>query len=103
MPYSTRVNSTIANAQQDLFRAVSGRLKDLASPFADLDSASKELKKEMQLAYGRYVIELQHISVALALDQNLTEEEVRLRKLVKAPRLLSYPLTSLTSRECHSP
>lgn len=61
---------------EDAIKNVTERLRALASPYVDLDSTSKEIKKIVQLAYGRCVIELQHISVAVALAGNLTEEEV---------------------------
>lgn len=74
---STRGNSSFDNVDPNSVSEVTDRLCQLARPYVDIHSASKELKKALQLVYGRFVIELQHISVALALDQNLTEEEVR--------------------------
>lgn len=76
---STRGNSNapLENGNRNLFLAVTDKLRQIARPYIDLDSTSKEVKAEIQLAYGRYVIELQHVSISLALDEDLTEEEVR--------------------------
>lgn len=53
------------------------QLRALAQPYVTLNLPSKETLEEIQLVYGRYVIELQSVSLAQALTDNLTEEEVR--------------------------
>lgn len=67
---------------------ITHHLRALASPYANIDSTSKETKEVVQLAYGRYVIELQHVSVAVALAENLTEEEVGSRHRVSQSTFL---------------
>lgn len=72
-------NSREPTAEYDsdgTIQRITNHLKTLAAPYVDLDLTSKEMKQDVQLAYGRYVIELQHVSVAVALAENLTEEEV---------------------------
>ncbi|KAF8317349.1 RdRP-domain-containing protein [Clavulina sp. PMI_390] len=69
-------NTSTVNGNTDSFFEVDERLRELAKPYADVGAASKELKQEMQAVYARFVIELQHISISLALDNNLTEEEL---------------------------
>lgn len=78
IPSSSPNEHTFPDQHIDGFYATTLKLKKLAKKFdVNLDDVSKEVKTEMQVAYARYVIELQHISVSLAVAENLSEEEVR--------------------------
>jgi hypothetical protein len=73
-------------------------LKKLAASHVDVDEAPVAMSQEIQLAYGRYVIELQCISISQALAENLTEEEVSIEDLWKTRLLSSYIIWSIAGR-----
>jgi hypothetical protein len=82
-PSTPTTPTPLASTHLSSAESVLKRLRECARPFIDLSRVPEDAIKVMREAYGRYIIDMQNVSVAQALGERLTEEEVSMSPLVR--------------------